>query len=689
MIEYDLTSTELDEIQNHDDFIVVWASPNPIPPRLKNLSDYLQTYDSNESCIQYITQVKSDRKILLVSTDLKSVLRFEDFPQIQFIYVLQKEEKNIEITKNDHLKFIGIFKDQDELIDRLRKDIVLTYRNELPISISSLNEITTERYLTNLHGNTLMFLWDQLFNYYLIKFPKVNMDQLKANMLEQCRFEYRDNQRALEKIADFHATCSDRNALEWYTKDSFVYRLLNKAFRTRNIELIRKFQYFIILLYKQFQELSGRQEQEDPSIVYRGQILKPNSLHRLASNVNHLISINTFLSTSRDEQVARQFIFGATHAAIFKIHLPKFVRTRFKPFIDIGRLSSHPHEKEVLFFVGTVFRIDSFRQKNVSTWFIELTLNTDMSEHIERVTNEFHVGLHYLKCTPHLFMKTDDYNMINSYYHLMTKRTFSINNIPSVMLHIHLAFMLSNLGLYEKAIQFYQNAIRIGEMPIESPESKVLHIVIGHLYYHLSKYDDAFDYYAMVFSMLDETNLLTSELFNHLGDVWSRRKRMDIALSCYQEALIVANHQTVPSSVAIYQKIIDILRKGGHYNEALVYEAQVEEVDQIQMLTSTLSDVHIPPETDQSNMTSIERAGVLYGRGLRIMKTGDFKNALDHFLRAKAYFLEEPPSWDRFTRHLSTLFDNIALLYLFSSDYLEALTMWKKGIDLRSSFSPY
>ena len=68
---------------------------------------------------------------------------------------MQEDEKNIEFTKGDHPKLVSIFKSQDELAERLRKDILLTYTNDFPISISSLNEITTEQSLTNLHGEYL------------------------------------------------------------------------------------------------------------------------------------------------------------------------------------------------------------------------------------------------------------------------------------------------------------------------------------------------------------------------------------------------------------------------------------------------------------------------------------------------------------------------------------------------------
>ena len=63
MSVFDLSCTELDEIQNHDDFIVVWASPNDVPSKLNYLVDYLKKYHSQENCIDYIKQVKSDRKM--------------------------------------------------------------------------------------------------------------------------------------------------------------------------------------------------------------------------------------------------------------------------------------------------------------------------------------------------------------------------------------------------------------------------------------------------------------------------------------------------------------------------------------------------------------------------------------------------------------------------------------------------
>jgi tetratricopeptide (TPR) repeat protein len=87
-----------------------------------------------------------------------------------------------------------------------------------------------------------------------------------------------------------------------------------------------------------------------------------------------------------------------------------------------------------------------------------------------------------------------------------------------------------------------------------------------------------------------------------------------------------------------------------------------------------------------NKLTSIQGGDLLYKTGLCLIKQGDFHGALTNLLKAKESFLEEPPSWHRFSRKLPILFDNIAFLYLFLNDRLKALTLWKKTIDIRNSF---
>jgi tetratricopeptide (TPR) repeat protein len=582
MDKHDLSSTKLNEIQNYDDFRVVWVGLDDAPGKLKELLRYVKEYYSDEECINYIKQFKSERKILLILTNVESISNFVSFPQIQSIYVLEKQSNNF--NKNNYEKLVNVFDDINELIDRLCKDIVILCKSDLPITISSIKEIINEQSITKLQENTLMFLWNQVFVYYLIDSTNVDMNQLKDEMLKQCRLEYEDDQIELKKIDDFCEKCSDDNILQWYTKDSFLYRLLNRAFRTQNVDSICKFQYFIILLYKKFKNLS-KQQHENPFIVYRGQSVNENDLKKLKSNKGRFISMNTILSTSCNEDVARIYATGSENPVIFKINIPKQIYNSFKPFIDISQFSSFPDEREILFFVGTVFSIDNVYKEQDSIWIIETTLYNDLSKHIANLISIFKGYVILFKnmnfsWRPHLVMKTDDFNMIDEYYSILTKKSFPLNATPTLMMYIHIAFTFSNLGLYKQAIQRYEEGLSATGTCVKSPQSIVIHMIIGYLYYHLSEYDNAFHYYAHVLSLLDETNLLTSELYKHIGDVWTAMKNDNIALSCYEKALEVSNNQDFPSLIDICKKIIDILKKQGNFNGIRIYKAQMEEIDQ-------------------------------------------------------------------------------------------------------------
>ena len=58
-----------------------------------------------------------------------------------------------------------------------------------------------------------------------------------------------------------------------YTRDTFVYRLLNHALRVQEIDVICKFGFFVKDLYQQLEQLYTDTPQESRAkVVYRGQV---------------------------------------------------------------------------------------------------------------------------------------------------------------------------------------------------------------------------------------------------------------------------------------------------------------------------------------------------------------------------------------------------------------------------------
>ncbi|CAF4431244.1 unnamed protein product, partial [Adineta steineri] len=146
-----------------------------ISTKVENFGEYCKTFKSAEECENYIEKIESERKILLVLIDSSIyVSYFNDFPQIQSIYVL---ERNMEYEKEDFSKLIEIFSDEHILIKRIRQDILLTFRNDFPKSISYVKDMTVEQSFTNLHVTELNFLWNFTLINYLINYPQTDMDR--------------------------------------------------------------------------------------------------------------------------------------------------------------------------------------------------------------------------------------------------------------------------------------------------------------------------------------------------------------------------------------------------------------------------------------------------------------------------------------------------------------------------------
>ncbi|CAF3238201.1 unnamed protein product [Rotaria sp. Silwood2] len=82
--------------------------------------------------------------------------------------------------------------------------------------------------------------------------------------------------------------------------------------------------------------------------------------------------------------------------------------------------------------------------------------------------------------SPHLFMKEDDVAMTKRYYKMLTREALQLQDIP--------ASTISQLCSYS-------------------------------------------------YSNLDDHDLLTSKIYNKIGDIWSRMDNFQVVLSCYKEAL--------------------------------------------------------------------------------------------------------------------------------------------------------
>jgi hypothetical protein len=183
----------------------------------------------------------------------------------------------------------------------------------------------------------------------------------KTKFVEFSRIRYSDNDYQLGLIDQFNETYNQELAIWWYTKESFLYSMLNRSLRIQDIEVLLKMGFFIHDLDRQITQLYKEQSKDQsPFTVYRGQGILLSDFDKIKNSEGGLISFNNFLSTSLDSDVSSEFTLSAytnpnVVAVLFQMQIDP--KQSSIPFAALDNVSSYKSEREILFSMHTVFRL--------------------------------------------------------------------------------------------------------------------------------------------------------------------------------------------------------------------------------------------------------------------------------------------------------------------------------------------
>ncbi|CAF1267620.1 unnamed protein product [Rotaria sordida] len=363
-----------------------------------------------------------------------------------------------------------------------------------------------------------------------------------------CHKIYKKNSAQLEHIDKLRKTYKACEAIKHYTGNSCLSRTVNQVCRTEDFQHIFKFRVYITDLHRQLDGYGSQQEQDGIKLliteVYRGKPLSGSVLQQLIDNKDGLISMNGFLSTTLNSDVVGVYagdekIADGYRRAKFQLQISKKIR---QPYAYIGNCSTKKDELEVLFSIGTIWRIESIKYDE-DPCTIELTscdeLDSQLMELLEKYTgdgctlltlgdilwelgedleaeyfyqkmleestlsNELRGALHYrigmirfnrkdysialdnLKEVESLFESSNnELNKVGLFHPLY----MSGNRPPFVTIYNNMGIMLENDGKCDDAIKYYKQAL---EEKGSSSELATVHNNLGLLYFHLSDYDEA------------------------------------------------------------------------------------------------------------------------------------------------------------------------------------------------------
>ncbi|CAF4172010.1 unnamed protein product [Rotaria sp. Silwood2] len=362
-----------------ENFILIWLDKN-IYETFEQYENPLQLFQSFVNTIKlfsnpdefyrFVQDIKDEKLFIITSGSLgeKIISQIESQTYIYEIYVYCNDREYHEKWAKDVRKVKGVYTDLRSIRDAFRRDIRQTTNDLIPISI-----------LPTVNSTEL----EQLFTCSLllkeISIHSESNEQKKRDFIEYSRFHYDENFTQLNIINQFqNNTYNQISPIEWYTRECFIYSMINRTLRLYDIEILNKISFFIRDLHEQIKDLHMKTSNNTKLIVYYGQEISNEQFNKLYMNINGLISFNNFLLTTIDKESSFYFVKQSENESnlvfiLFQIEIDRS-KTSF-PFVILDELDYyHDTEQHILFSLNPIFQIIKIEHIEDKLWQINLIL---------------------------------------------------------------------------------------------------------------------------------------------------------------------------------------------------------------------------------------------------------------------------------------------------------------------------
>ena len=510
--------------------------------QFEKLSQNFSAFENEQQCAQFIqSKSKSDRIILITNGKLGEnfVPKIHFLQQIVSIYVYCRHQQIHQQWAKRFVKIKGVLVDFTDLLHRIRIDHIDSHKPNQLLTIYILHR-NRDKSTSDLNGD---YLHSQLLINCLMKMKSNSND--RNEFIDLCKQQHNENSSELSLIDEFHREYSSENALWWYTRDSFVYRMLNKALRIQHVHLLYLFRFVIIDMKRQIE----KHQCQLPICVYRSQLMSKDEIQMLEKSVGQYVSINSFFSTSFDYHRARSFIFNGIQTnemqrVLFEIDADSQLKN-IQPFADISSTSYYPEEREVLFMIGSIFRLVGIEQNDKEQFsIVRMRLSSLNDYHLE--------GL--LQCTNNKRKNLVDFaNILNNMgklddaerYYRQYLNENSQDEEDFSECYCGLGSLAKKKGDYDLSLKYHLKSLEIKMNKSKLDEKSIAHSFnrIGNVYEMKKDYVNALESYKralQVFQQVDvEDQSSIAMCLNNIGVVYDKQQRYSRALSLYKKALSI------------------------------------------------------------------------------------------------------------------------------------------------------
>ena len=670
------------------DFYVVWLDENYRKSiiELKQLVNTVDTFVDIDECIDFITDRPNETAFMITSNKyIQQLLPVaKDISEIKSIYIFCQGNKTQANWSTECSKIFTGFTDIVSISEAIKQTLKDDEHNEVSISVAKSEGKTSD---TNKNVLDCTFMYTQILKEILLT---IDFNQKYfEEFLKFCRDELANDNKELRNVDKIQNEYYQHKPIWWYTRQSFLYSMVNKGLRLMDIDNILKMGFFICDLHKNIADLHAEQFEQDTSAglftVYRGQGLSQVDFDQIRKSRDGLLAFNNFLSTSKNRQVSLNFINRTVIKTspvpiLFVMHIDSSIRRT--PFANVVDVSAIQREEEVLFSMHSVFRIGATKKLHSDNriWEVELVFTGENDPDLHVLTDnvrEQTAGLPGLHRLAQLMIKLAKFDKAEEFYQSLLTETKNHNERASIFHQFGLIRVLH--GKYDEALEYHQKSLEIMKksLPADHPNLATSYNNIGMVHEQMGNYSQALEYHQKSLEIrkkslpADHPDLATS--YNNIGSIYLYNSMNDYsqALEYHQKSLEIrkkslpADHPDLATS---YNNIGSTYNSMNDYSQALQYHQK-----SLEIMKKSL------PADHPNLATSYNNIGLIYN------SMNDYSQALEYHqksleIRKKSLPADHPD--------LATCYSNIGLMYYYKKDYKRALeyleralTIWGKSLS--------
>ncbi|CAF1130432.1 unnamed protein product [Adineta ricciae] len=568
---------------NLETYSILWVDPFvndakeyvDAQQRLRTAINYIRTFKTISNCDDYIQSIPDqDRIFLIINSQLgeEFVPQIHHYRQIFAIYIYIIDEKRNTQWSKEFTKIKSISIQIDNLVARIKSDRARRSHNKIdePLSISLFD-------LNVSYKNNDQFIRSHLLIDCLLRIKGNSTDFDK--FIHLCEQEYQENKSELSVIQEFKQNYSTSRAVRWYTRQTFLFRMLSKALRVQNLDILFLFRFFI----SDIQQQLIRNQCSQPMQLYRAQLLTNEQFETLKNAMGGFLMINSFLSTTLDRDASLELLNSIDSSdefnmqrVLFEIEANPHING-VKPFANIIWLSHCFGQREILMMVGSIFRIMEIQYYDNQLSVIRLVLT---NEHDQDLQNSFeHLKREYgekemdLLSFGHVLYDMGNFENAKKFYLRF------LDDIPSDQQHLvncyhALGEVAADKGDCDSSLEWYQKLHELLARTLSADDTRLAdsHTVIGDIYWKKADLKLALDSYNKALSIYkrgcDENDLTIAACWEKLGAIYEKQKKYFQALNSYEKALNIRQKSLPADDLvlgAAHSKVANIRLSLCHY----------------------------------------------------------------------------------------------------------------------------